>query len=54
MNPERIPYFSPGFPNPGYAATSSGSNPGRVANRWRLFLFPLWHAIFLTSTLVKL
>ena len=33
MNPEGIPYFSPGFPNPGEVATSSGSNPVRVADK---------------------
>ena len=31
MNPEGIPYFSPGFPNPGSAALALDFNPEWVA-----------------------
>ena len=33
MNPEGIPYFSPGFPNPGSAALALDFNPEWVAYR---------------------
>ena len=33
MNPEGIPYFSPGFPNPGSAALALDLNPEWVAYR---------------------
>ena len=33
MNPEGIPYFSPGFPNPGSAALVLDFNPEWVAYR---------------------
>ena len=33
MNPERIPYFSPGFSNPGSTAGLLDSNPEWVAYR---------------------